>query len=130
MWMGGVMNDQSYHDEILLSSIKELSNWIGQRFALQEELKLARAKTPKSQKVIDKKIKQIRGLSQDILDRALYIKRQQPNDHLLNRKRWAVFRELFEAEEKQLNGLCASPTLALSIVTDWKKEPITKETQQ
>ncbi|MDI2113934.1 hypothetical protein [Commensalibacter nepenthis] len=124
------MNDQSYHDEVLLSSIKELSNWISQRFTLQEELKLARAKAPKSEKVIEKKLKQIRCLSQDILDRALYIKRQQPTDHTLNRKRWAVLRELFEAEEKQLNGLCASPTLALSIITDWKKEPTIKETQQ
>ena len=115
------MNDQSYHDEALLSSIKELSNWIGQRFSLQEELKLARAKTPKSQKVIDKKIKQIRGLSQDILDRAMHIRKQQPTDHILNRKRWAVIRELFEAEEKQLNGLCASPTIAMSILQAGKK---------
>lgn len=124
------MNNQSYHDEVLSNNIKTLSDWIGQRFTLQEELKLARAKTPKSQKVIDKKIKQIRGLSQDILDLAMHVKRQQPTDHVLNRKRWAVIRELFKAEEKQLNGLCASPTLALSILTDWKKEPPRKENQQ
>jgi len=127
------MNDQSYQDEVLLNNIKNLSNWIGQRFTLQEDLKIARAKTPKSQKVIEKKLKQIRALSQDILDLAMHIKRQQPTDHILNRKRWAVIRELFEAEEKQLNGLCASPTLALSILIDWKKEPFTtqkKEIQQ
>jgi len=127
------MNDQSYQDEVLSNNIKNLSNWIGQRFALQEDLKIARAKTPKSQKVIEKKLKQIRALSQDILDLAMHIKRQQPTDHILNRKRWAVIRELFEAEEKQLNGLCASPTLALSILIDWKKEPFTtqkKEIQQ
>jgi len=127
------MNDQSYQDEVLLNNIKNLSNWIGQRFALQEDLKLLRAKTPKSEKVIEKKLKQIRGLSQDILDLAMHVKRQQPTDHILNRKRWAVIRELFEAEEKQLNGLCASPTLALSILIDWKKEPFTtqkKEIQQ
>jgi len=97
---------------------------------LQEDLKIARAKTPKSQKVIENKLKQIRALSQDILDLAMHIKRQQPTDHILNRKRWAVIRELFEAEEKQLNGLCASPTLALSILIDWKKEPTIKENKQ
>jgi len=124
------MNNQSYEEQVLSEDIKRLSNWVGQRFSLQEELKIVLDKAPKSQNIITEKRRAIRELSQKILDLSLYVKRQQPEDHLLNRKRWAVIRELFEAEEKQLNGLCASPTLALSILTDWKKEPPRKENQQ
>lgn len=116
-------------NDILLSKLATMRSWIDQRVTLQAELNEIKSKTPKSNKPIEKKLKQIRNLTQDLLDLSLFIARQKTIDRLVNHKRWETMLYLFQKEEELLNGRIISPTLALTLLIGNIKEKPEKEIQ-
>lgn len=104
------------NNEALLIQIDQLSDLADKRFSYQEDVKRLRKLAPQSTQAIDEALRNSRDLAQPILDKAIFVGKSRPMEHLVNRKKWAVLRKVLELEEKQANGLIVSPTLALLIL--------------
>lgn len=99
-------------NEALLIQIDRLSTLLDDRDAYQEEIKSLRKLTPLPVAEINATLEKARSLTQDILDKSVFVANARPDDRLVNQKRWAVIEKIFKLEEQQANGRVVSPTIA------------------